>query len=144
MIRVLFGSALSFLGLGAAVAILTPNLVTGPRGEPMIMAGPGQATLQAASFDGGACAPTLLFAGPLGAGDAAGAHIIAFALRTGARGVAIEVKDFPGATQKSNTVVLIFDEAGRLVSVGDPESLHAQARAKIGIDCETQETRAPI
>ena len=96
MIRLLFGTAFPVLGLGFAAAILGPDLLTGPRGEPMIIAGVDEATLQAASFDGTACPSTLLFAGPLGAGDEAGANIVAFALRTGERGIAVEVEDFPG------------------------------------------------
>jgi hypothetical protein len=147
MIRLLFGSALPVLGLGFAAAILGPSLVTGPRGEPIIMAGADRATLQAASYDGEACSSALLFAGPVGADDTAGAHVVAFALRSGERGVVVEVEDFPGGTNPPMTVALVFDDAGRLIAAGDPESLQLGAAAKVGPDCiDPAETtpRAPI
>ena len=83
MIRLLLGSALPVLGLGAAATLLSPDLLTGPRGEPMMMAAPARSPrLQPASFDGDACAPTLLFADPSDprAPSHSGMRIMAFAL----------------------------------------------------------------
>lgn len=143
MIRLLLGSTLPILGLCLAAAIVAPNLIAAPRGEPIIMAS-ADASLQAASYDGDGCAPTLLFAAPLDE-RSSGARVIAFALRTGERGVAVEIEDFPGAMQKPKTVVLVFDDAGRVVSIGDSTSLHAQVRGKAAADCLADgETQAPI
>ncbi len=146
MIRVLLGSALPVLGLGVAAAFFGPGLVTGPRGEPMIMAATDDATLQPATFDGEACASKLIFADPASpGGQAPGAHIIAFALRSGANDVAVEVEDYPGgATEAAKTVVLVFDDNGQLISAGDPESLHMQAVAKPCVDTPDSTPRAPI
>ncbi len=144
MIRILLGSALPIFGLGVAAAVLGPDLVTGPRGEPLIMAAPGEARLQAASFDDDACATKVPFADSSNAA-AAGTRIIAFALRSGADDVAVAVEDFPnGAATARETVVLIFDETGRLIAAGNPASLDMRQAAAPSTDCvETPEPSAP-
>ena len=139
MIRVLIGSALPILGLGVAAMLFGPDLVTGPRGEPLIMASPNEASLQAATFDGKACPSTLLFADSPDSGKVtafAGTHIVAFALRSGEKNVAVAIEDFPGGEGKATkTIVLVFDADGRLVAAGDPASLHLPAGNKIASDC---------
>jgi hypothetical protein len=136
MIRVLFGSV---LGLGVAAALFGPDLLAGPRGEPMIVAAPNEATLQAATFDGKACPSTLLFAGSPDGGvepGFAGTRIVAFALRSGENDVAVAIEDFPGGSVKpSGTIVLVFNDEGHLLAVGDPASLHLPAGDKIARNC---------
>ena len=82
MIRILLGSALPVLGIGAAATLLSPDILTAPRGEPLVMVAPADAALQPASFDGDACASTLLFADPFDprAPTRSGMRIMAFAL----------------------------------------------------------------
>jgi hypothetical protein len=136
MIRFLLGSALPVLGIGAAATLLSPDLLTGPRGEPLVMVAPADATLQPASFDGDACAPTLLFPDPSDprAPSHSGMRIMAFALPAEPDDVAVAVEDFPRMPAPPRTVVLIFDAAGRLVGAGDPNSLGVQAAAGLA-DC---------
>ena len=148
MLRVLLASALPVLGIGLAAASLSPNLLAGPGGDPLILIAPADASLQAANFDGEACASSLLFAGPLSAdGSMAGTRIVAFALRSGDRNVAVAVEDYSVPGQPPNTVVLVFDDLGNLLAAGDPQSLNLQQAITAG-DCvdpagETVE-RAPI
>lgn len=136
MIRVLLGSALPVLGIGAAATLLSPDILTGPRGEPLVMVAPADAALQPASYNGDACASTLLFADPSDphAPTHSDTRIVAFALPSGPNDVAVAVEDFPRAPAEPRTVVLIFDEAGRLVSVGDANALGIQAAAGLA-DC---------
>ena len=148
MIRVLLGSALPVLGLAAAASFLGPDLLSGPRGEPLVMVTPDQAVLQPASFDGSACNSTLVFADPADGASAAqlGIRIVVFALPTESDDVAIAVEDIPIAPAAPKTVVLVFDEAGRLLSAGDPTSLQVQAAAALA-DCikgSKADARAPI
>src|SRR5881392_3847429 len=97
MIRILLGSALPLIGLGLAAATLGPTL-SGPRGAPLIMASTEEIGLQAASFEGEACPSRLLFAdGADGNQNLAGTHILAFALRSAEKDVAVEVEDFAAA-----------------------------------------------
>jgi hypothetical protein len=149
MIRILLGSALPVLGIGAAATFLSPDLLTAPRGEPLVMVMPGDATLHSANYVGDACASTLLFADPSGdprAPTRAGTRIVAFALPTGPDDVAVAVEDFPRAPAEPRTVVLVFDEAGQLVSAGDANSLDVQAAAGLA-DCinpPAPDVHAPI
>jgi hypothetical protein len=147
MIRVLLGSALPLIGLGVAAAMLGPDLVTGPRGEPMIMAAGDQASLQAATFDGKACPSALLFADPSEAGAPApgGTRIVAFALRSGTNDVAVAIEDFSGGDRAKKTVVLVFDAEGNLIAAGDPALLPPPAGEEVASDCATGSTPvAPI
>ncbi len=123
MIRILFGSALSVLGLGAAATVLGPELVTGPRGEPLVVAAPQDAALQQASFDGAACASTLildeedlLHATPAQAATG-GVHVVTLAFRSGVDGPSMVME--PGETDTGDGMgfVLVFDGAGRILSV---------------------------
>ena len=89
----------------------------------------------------------LLFAGSADAekaGGFAGTHVVAFALRSGGRDVAIAIQDFPGSEGKaSRTIVLVFDDEGQLVAAGDPASLGLPLGDKIASDCRP-DTAAPI
>lgn len=136
MIRILLGSALPVLGIGAAATLLSPDILTGPHGEPLVMVAPGDAAFQPASYNGDACASTPLFADPSDphAPTHSGMRIAAFALPSDPNDVAVAVEDFPRAPAEPRTVVLIFDEAGRLVSAGDANALGIQAAAGLA-DC---------
>ena len=118
MIRGLIVSALPIVGLGLAVTTIAPSLLSGPQGEPLIMASADDLSLQAAKFEGTACASRLLFADK--ARGATGTHIVAFALRSGAKDVAVEVEDFAGAKKTPKTIVLVFDDNGHLLAAGIP------------------------
>jgi hypothetical protein len=128
MIRGLIVSALPILGLGLAATTLAPSLMSGPRGEPLIMASAAATNLQTARFEGTACASRLLFADEATSGGA-GTHIVAFALRSGANDVAVEVEDFAGAKETPKTIALVFDNHGRLLAAGDPAHLHLRIAA---------------
>ena len=129
MIRLLLGSVLPVLGIGAAATLLSPDILTGPHGAPLVMVAPADATLQPASYDGDACAPTLLFADPSKPHPQghSGMRIMAFAVPAGPDDVAVAVEDFPRVPAPPRTIVLIFDAEGRLVGAGDPNSFGAQA-----------------
>lgn len=132
MIRVLLGSALPVLGIGAAAAFLGPDLLTGPRGEPLIVAAPDQAMLQPASLKGDSCAATLHLAGV--PDDSSGTRVVVLTLPSEPDDVAVAVEDFPRLPAAPKTVMLVFDEAGRLIAVGDPRTLQMQAAAALA-DC---------
>jgi hypothetical protein len=148
MLRVLLSSALPVLGIGLAAASLSPNLLAGPGGDPLILTAPAGTSLQAANFDGEVCASSLLFAGPLsGDGPMAGTRILAFALRSGENDVAVAIEDYSAPGQPAKTVVLVFDDIGNLLAAGDPESLHLRPETTAG-DCidpaRDKVPRAPI
>ena len=144
MIRLVFGSALPVLGLGAAAALLGPDLLTGPRGEPLIVAAPDQAMLQPASFDGEACASSSIV--PEGDEPGHGLRIITFALPAETDDTAVAVEDYPGPGAIPKTVVLVFDKDGRIVAAGDPLSLQVQAAMALAdcIEAPEPDSRAPI
>jgi hypothetical protein len=135
MIRGLIVSALPIVGLAMAATTLAPGLLTGPQGEPLIMASADDLSVQAAKFEGTACASRLLFADQ--AKGAVGTHIVAFALRSSAGDVAVEVEDFAGAKKLPKTIVLVFDDDGRLLAAGDPADLHLKIEAALsGCDAD--------
>jgi hypothetical protein len=148
MIRILLGSALPVLGVGAAATLLSPDILTAPRGEPLVMMAPGEATLQPTNYNGDACASTLLFADPSDprAPTHSGMRIMAFAVPASPNNVAVAVEDFPRAPAPPRTVVLVFDENGRLVSAHDSSALDAEVAAGLA-DCinpPKPELHAPI
>ena len=140
MIRGLIVSGLPVLGLALAATTLAPSLMTRPQGEPLIMASADELSVQAAKFEGTACASSLLFAD---AATGVGTHIVAFALRSGAGDVAVEVEDFAGGKKAPKTIVLVFDDDGHLLAAGDPAELHMKiAAARSG--CDPDPSGAPI
>ena len=148
MIRILLGSALPVLAVGAAATLLSPDILTAPRGEPLVMVAPAAAGLQPASYDGDGCDSTLLFADRFDprTSTRSGMRIMAFALPASPDEVAVAVEDFPRAPALPRTVVLIFDESGRLISVGDAEALGVEAAAGLAdcIDLPEADVRKPI
>ena len=148
MIRILLGSVLPVLALGSAATLFSPDILTAPRGAPLVMAAPGDASLQPAKFDGDACASTLLFADPSDpqAPRNSGMRIMAFAVPASPNDVAVAVEDFPRAPAPPRTVVLVFDENGRLVSAHDSGALDLEVAAGLA-DCVSPpkpELHAPI
>jgi hypothetical protein len=142
MIRGLIVSALPIFGLGLAATTLAPGLLSGPRGEPLIMVAPDDVRLQAATFEGTPCASSLLFADK--AKGETGRHIVAFALRYGASDVAVEVEDYAGAEKTPRTIVLVFDDSGHLVAVGVPADLDLRLPAA-GAGCDPiPDSGAPV
>jgi hypothetical protein len=122
MIRIVFGSALTLLGFGAAAALLGPDIVAGPRGEPLIVAGPDGAAFQQASFDGTACASSLILdeedllrsaPAPLPEG---GTHVVTLAFRTGEDGTTMVIERGEADPGGGAAFVLVFDNEGRLLS----------------------------
>lgn len=120
MIRSLLGSALPILGLGAAAALLGPDLLAGPRGAPLVVAAPPAATLQKASFDGSACALPLTLEQDLLLGAEAGVHVVTLALRHGPDGASFAVENGVAGGDADAALILAFDDAGRIVSVSEP------------------------
>ena len=145
MIRILLGSVLPVLALGSAATLFSPDILTAPRGEPLVMAAPGDAALQPASFNGDTCASSLLLADPHAPSES-GLRVMAFAVPTSPNDVAVAVEDFPRAPVPPRIVVLIFDEAGKLVSAGDPNSLGIDASENLAdcIDPPKPTDHAPI
>lgn len=120
MIRTLFRPALPILGLGAAVVLLGPDMVTGPRGEPMVVAAPQAAALQDASFDGEGCAlPLTLERGALPHDKADAAHMVTLAVRYGVGGPAVTIEKGTPAPDADAALVLLFDDDGRIVAVAE-------------------------
>ncbi len=119
MIRMLFGSALPILGLGAAMVLLGPDLLSGPRGAPIVVAAPSDATLQKASFDGTACAlplaaeQDLLVAQP-------DVNLVTLALRHGPDGASVAVEHGLAGAGADAVLVLALDGDGRILSVSEP------------------------
>ena len=129
MIRTLVASALPVLGVGAALALVGPDLLAGPTGEPLRVASPQAAMIQPASFDASSCASTLL----AGGGDTVSTRIVAFSEDAGFV-VAIEAPQQAGSA--GETLILIFDEAGRLIAAGDPGAMETDpAGAALIDDC---------
>jgi len=124
MIRVLLASALAFVGVGAAVTSLSPDLLAGPHGEPLVMVTPGDSGFQAASLDGGSCGTTFLLATPNDVGlPSFGWGVMAFTTSMNADNIAVVLGDLSDGPDTSETVVLMFDSDGRLVSADDRTSL---------------------
>lgn len=147
MIRLVLGSALPVLGLGAAAALLGPDLLTGPRGEPLILVAADQAILQPASFNGEACVSMPVFSAPSETDQAgSGIRVFAFTLPADTDNTAVAVEDFPRAGAIPKTVVLVFDKDGRIVAAGDPLSLQVQAAMALAdcIEAPEPDSRAPI
>lgn len=149
MIRLVLGSALPVLGLAAGVAFLGPDLLTVPRGDPMILAAPGQEFLQPASLSDEACASTPILTPPDDShGDfpGRGFRVFAFTLPADTEHMAVAVEDYPSLDVTPKTVVLVFDEAGRIVAAGDPLTIQMQAAMALAdcIEAPTSEPVAPI
>ena len=119
MIRVLLGSAAPLLGLGAAIALLGPDLVTGPRGEPLVVSSPARLALQPVLYEGDSCARSrALEADILRAQPAM--HVVTLALRYGPDGASIAVESGVAGAEADAALVLAFDGDGRILSVSEP------------------------
>lgn len=126
MIRILIGSALPILGLGAAVALVGPDFVTGPRGEPLVVAAPGAASLHEARFDGLACPPIFDIAKPLPsemAKQAAAGSIVTLSFRYGADGMSMTMEKGVSGADADAALLLVFDDTGRIVEVTYPPAM---------------------
>jgi hypothetical protein len=126
MIRTLLGSALPVLGLGAAAMLLGPDLVTGPRGEPMIVESPAEAAFQPASFDATACPTPLLLDREAVLADEAdptiGVHTLTLAFRYDGGGVQMLFDEDAAETDADDALVIVFDAEGRILTVDQPAS----------------------
>ena len=78
----------SGFGLGLVATFAGPDLVTGPSGAPMVVAGSEQAGLTQAYFDGDACPSTLLFDAnrPEQRTSCDAFHVVAYQLQPGRPG----------------------------------------------------------
>jgi hypothetical protein len=145
MIRAFLASALPVLGVGMAVTLVGPDLIVGPSGEPLRVAAPEAAFLQPASFDAASCASTLLLADRQGAADPAdgtpGTRVVA--LSEGA-GFIVAIAAAPHDAPTSETLVMIFDETGRLLAAGDPTTLQIDPAGAAMLDnCANGEAPTP-
>ena len=149
MIRLLAGSALAVLTVGLAGSFVVPSLFGVPRGEPMLVAGPGSASLlQTANFDAAACAARMLLAENAsadGAGSAA-VRIVALALRAGPRGFALSIEKLPAeAVVPDGTLVLALAADGRVVGMWDAADLKPGAAAHaLAAGCDGLERDASV
>ena len=122
MIRVALGSALPVLGLGLGVALIGPDLLAGPRGEPLMIAGAANDMIEPASFEGEACADALLLAGPLGDDLSERPVGRILALRLGDAETPVAMQEIPVAADAGgSTIVLVFDDAGRCLRRASPQ-----------------------
>jgi hypothetical protein len=131
MIRVLLGSALPILGLALAVGYTGSDLVIGERGAPMIVAASDNVDLATARFDGGnVCASTLLY-GKAGSSDQpARIRFVAMSLAPDGQDVVLGMREvLAPAGSPSETVLLLFDRSGQLVSMSKPAELQPAATA---------------
>jgi hypothetical protein len=121
MIRALLGSAFPVVGLALATVFTGPDLVTGVSGAPMIVSSEERAILAAAEFEGEACASTLLLGEARRAEQRPSIRIVAMALRPDGQDIELGIRDIPGPSgAPTETVVFLFDETGRLISIGKP------------------------
>ena len=137
MIRAVL-AALPVLGLGLAGASIGPDLLTGPRGEPMVVA-PVDPAFQLASLDGGTCGSTMLLAyGPVAASPETQSAPVVMALRLDASGHPVEIEQIPVGDITVGTFVFVFDASGRIIAAGYPSG-----KAGAVIDClETEPASA--
>jgi hypothetical protein len=130
MIRVLLGSAFPVVGLALVAGFAGPDLVTGLGGAPMVVAGSDPVDFAPARFDGGACASTLLYGETHGATDGQPVlRVIAMALGPDGRDIELGVREIPAKGTEPGTVVLLFDQNGRLVGLSRPPELQQAATA---------------
>ena len=119
MIRILLGSAAPILGLGTAIALLGPDLVTGPRGEPLMVSSPASLALQPAHYDGEACARSLALEADILRAQP-DVHVVTLALRHGPDGASVAMEYGVAGVEADAALILIFDEDGRILSVSEP------------------------
>ena len=104
MICVLLGLAMPVFAVGAAAALIGPDLVSAPRGEPILVAGAGPGALQNARFD---------------AADCRDVRFVALTFRSGPDGLVVTLResrdnaDFP-----REAYVVAFDGEGSVVASG--------------------------
>lgn len=122
--------ALLTLSAPAAVAALAvgplagAGLLSGPAGEPILVAA-NPAPLHKVSFDG--CAPTIAKAMPH---LAEGARIVAFTLHESDAGVSVAIREVPeGSSLAGVNLVVVLDEAGRVLFTGDAAGLATDCEA---------------
>ena len=112
------------LGLGLTAMLLGPDLVTGPRGEPMIVDAPAEATLQQASFDTTACPSPLMLDDEAVFADQAppgvGIHVVTLAFRYTADGASMLVEHGVTHPDADAALVIVFDDQGRILTVDQP------------------------
>jgi hypothetical protein len=140
MIRVLSGSVIPILGLGAAIALLGPDQLTGPRGEPLVVEAPAASALQPASFDGGTCALPLLLseddqllAKALAAGS--GLTVVTLAVTIGADGSSVEVGEGVIDADADAVAFVILDAHGQIVAVTNPAPRRQHSAAENATGC---------
>jgi hypothetical protein len=128
MIRALLGAAFPIVGLALAAAFAGPDLVTGTSGAPMIVSGGDHVSLASANFNGEACASTLLYGETPDADKDEGVRVVAVALQPNGRTIELGTSETPGADGTiRETVLLLFDDKGQLVSASRPAEMQAAA-----------------
>jgi len=121
MIRLIAGATLPLLGLATAAFLVGPDLVAGPRGDPLLVAAAPPAEFQLANMDAAKCAPLVAAADgrAIELIGADGRRIVAITLRTGRSGVAGAA---PDEAAKRPPLLIILDEEGRLLAAADPSA----------------------
>jgi hypothetical protein len=147
MIRVLAGSAIAALAVGLAGSFVAPSLYGVPRGEPMLVAGPTHALLQAAKLDEAACAARLLLAERSGeAIGTAPVRIVALAVQAGPRGLRLAIQKLPAETAlPDGALALALAADGRIIAMWDAADYKSGvAAAALAADCDQTEPAAPV
>jgi hypothetical protein len=142
MIRVLSGSVIPVLGLGAAIMLLGPGQLIGPRGEPLVVDAPAASAIHQASFEGQPCATPLLFSeeDQLAGAEGAGVKALTITFGFGADGTAVAVEEGVTEPDADAAVVALFDADGRLVAIM-PSRIDAAAATRA--DCPAADTPLP-
>jgi hypothetical protein len=149
MIRLLAGSALAVLTVGLAGSFVGPSLFGVPRGEPILVAGPGSASLlQTANFEATACAARMLLAENAAAdgAESPAVRIVALALRAGPRGLRLAIQELAAeAALPDGTLVLALAADGRVVGMWDAADLKPGAAARaLAAGCDGLERDASV
>jgi len=122
MIRAFLPSAFLAGGLGLAAAFVGPTLVAAPDGEPLRVAGPGDASVQPASLTEAGCARALLLSDtehPL--------RLVALAIRHTDSGPEIALEEVTeGSKPPDRSLLLLLGPDGTVIaarSAGDLRSM---------------------
>ena len=130
MIRVLLGLAMPVFAVGAAAALIGPELVSTPRGEPILVAGGGPGQLQNASFD---------------AADCSDLRFVALTFHSRPDGLAVTIEEGRDADAFAREAyVVAFDGEGGVLASGRPDAVSWTVAAGCGPEAEGSATPGSI
>lgn len=133
MTRLLAGLAVPVATLALAFAFVGPSLMPSLGGAPLMIvaAEASPAPLQFTSFQGEACALPAV-----GDGSSAGLRIVAVTVDSDKGHEAIGLQELANGTAPDASLLLLLDGSGRLLAVGDANSLTTDAaREALATEC---------